>query len=340
VPVTIYDVAKKAGVGIGTVSRVLNHSPYVRQSTRERVEAAMHDLNYHPNSIAQRMAFGKTLTIGVITPFFTRPAFVERLRGIEASVAESAYDLIVFNVETPAKRDAYFRSVPLSQRVDGLIVISLPPTDADVKRFRQADIPTVLVDTSHPELSQIVVDDVAGGRMATQHLIQLGHRRIAYLSDPLNDPLISPFRFTSSLYRYQGYRQALKEADIPFSPEYHQAAEHGRFQAKMLTHKLLALPNPPTAIFAASDTQAMGALEAAREAIVKVPEELSIIGFDDIEIAAYLRLSTIRQPLYESGLRAVELLLSCLENRENRPQQIDLSLELIQRGTTAPPGKA
>ncbi len=336
-PVTIYDVARKAGVGIATVSRVINNSPNVRPSTRERVEAAMRALDYHPNPIAQRMAFGKTLTIGVITPFFTRPAFVERLRGIEASVAESEYDLIVYNVETPEKRDAYFRSVPTSQRVDGLIIISLPPTDADVERFLKSKVPTVLVDTAHPALSRIVIDDVAGGRMATQHLIDLGHHKIAYLSDPLNDPLVSPFRFTSSLYRYQGYRQALEAAGIPFRPEYHQAAEHSRYQAKVLAHKLLSLPDPPTAIFAASDTQAMGALEAVHEAGLQVPEDVSIVGFDDIEIAAYLHLTTIRQPLYEMGLRAVELLLSCLQNPRSEPQEIVLPLELVVRGTTAPP---
>lgn len=336
-PATIYHVAKKAGVGIATVSRVLNNSANVRSSTRERVEAAMRALDYHPNPIAQRMAFGKTLTIGVITPFFTRPAFVERLRGIEASVAESEYDLIVYNVETSEKRDAYFRSVPTGQRVDGLIIISLPPTNADVERFLKSKVSTVLVDTSHSALNRIIIDDAAGGRMATQHLIQLGHRKIAYLSDPLNDPLVSPFRFTSSLYRYQGYRQALEEAGIPFRSEYHQAAEHSRYQARLLAHKLLSLPDPPTAIFAASDTQAMGALEAAHEAGLKVPEDISIIGFDDIEIATYLHLTTIRQPLYETGLRAVELLLFCLEHPGSQPQEIVLPLELVVRETTAPP---
>ncbi len=336
-PITIYDVAKKAGVGIGTVSRVLNDSPKVRITTRNRVMAAIQELHYHPNPMAQRMAYGKTLAIGVITRFFTRPSFVERLRGIEASVAESEYDLIVYNVETLAKRERYFRTVPMSHRVDGLIIICLPPTDADVERFIEEKLPTVLVDTYHPNLSRVVVDDVSGGRMATQYLISLGHRKIAYLSDPLNDPLASPFRFTSSLYRYQGYRQALEEAEIPFVPRYHQAAEHSLYQAKVLAHRLLSLPDPPTAIFAASDTQAMGALEAAREKGIRVPEELSVIGFDDIEIAAYLRLTTIRQPLYESGLRSVEILLSHLDRPQEQPRQVNLALELVIRDTTAPP---
>ncbi|HIQ04573.1 MAG TPA: LacI family transcriptional regulator [Anaerolineae bacterium] len=332
-PATIYEVAKQAGVGIGTVSRVLNNSPNVRSETRQRVLAAMQELDYQPNPIARRMGLRKTLTIGVIAPFFTRPSFVERLRGVEAAVAESEYDLIVYNVETPAKRDAYFRQVPRSHRVDGLIIISLSPSDADVERFTRSGTPTVLVDTYHPALSRVVVDDVAGGWMATQHLIELGHRKIAYLSDPL----INPFNFTPCRDRFQGYRQALREAGILFKAEYHQAGEHSRYQAKVLAHQLLDLPDPPTAIFAASDTQAMGVLEAARERGLRVPQDLSVVGFDDIEMAEYLNLTTIRQPLYESGLRGVEMLLESISTPGTVPTHVELPLELVVRGTTVSP---
>jgi LacI family transcriptional regulator len=330
---TIYDVARHAGVGIGTVSRVLNHSPQVSEATRQKVLAAIEELNYRPSPIAQRLSLRKTFTIGVITPFFTRPAFVERLRGVEAALTESEYDLVLFNVETTDKRDACFRELPTSQRFDGLLIIALPPTDEDVAHFHQAGIPVVLIDAYHPALSHVVIDDVEGGYTATKHLVELGHTRISYISDPLE----SPFRFTSSLHRYQGYRQALDEAGIPFRPEYHRWAEHGEEQARDMARCLLALNEPPTAIFAASDTQAMGVIQAARDADLRIPEDLSVIGYDDIQAAKYMGLTTVRQLLFESGQRGVELLLKTLENPETELVHEVLPTELIVRGTTAPP---
>ncbi len=328
--VTIYDVAKRAGVGIGTVSRVLNGSPQVREETRQRVLAAIEELNYRPSPIAQRLSLRKTLTIAVIAPFFTRPAFVERLRGVEATIAESEYDLIVYNVETTAKRDACFHEVPLSHKVDGVLIISLSPSDEDVARWEAADVPIVLIDAHHPALSRVVVNDMAGGYMATQHLIELGHRKIAYISDPL----VNPFNFTSSRDRYQGYRQALADHDLPFRPEYHQAGEHGRAQARALAHRLLDLDDPPTAIFAASDTQAMGVLEALRERGLRAPDDVAVIGYDDIEVAEYLGLSTIRQPFFESGVIGVELLLKRIDDPAQPPQRVELPVELVARQTT------
>jgi DNA-binding LacI/PurR family transcriptional regulator len=331
---TIYDVAKHAGVGVGTVSRVLNDSPRVSEATRQKVLAAIEKLNYRPSPIAQRLSLRKTFTIGVITPFFTRPAFVERLRGVEAALTESEYDLVLYNVETTDKRDACFRELPTSQRFDGLLIIALRPTDEDVVRFHQAGIPVVLlVDAYHSALGCVVTDDVKGGYMATQHLIELGHTRIAYISDPLE----SPFHFTSSLHRYQGYRQALDEAGIPFRPEYHRWAEHGEEQARDMACHVLNLDEPPTAIFAASDTQAMGVIQAARDADLRVPESLSVIGYDDIQAAEYMELTTVRQLLFESGQQGVKLLLETLEDPETEPVHEVLPTELIVRGTTAPP---
>ncbi len=331
---TIYDVAEHAGVGIGTVSRVLNNSPNVRPQTRERVLAAIEELQYRPSPIARRLSLRKTLTIGVIAPFFTRPSVVERLRGVEAAVAESEYDLIVYNVETPDKRDVYFREVPQRRRIDGLIIISLAPTDEDVRYFVDAGMPTVLVDAHHPQLNRIVVDDVEGGRLATQHLIELGHHKIGYISDPLDDP----FNFTSSRDRYLGYRQALEQAGISPRSDYHLQGEHGHFQAKVMAGQLLDLDDPPTAIFAASDTQAFGVLEALRERGLRAPDDVAVIGYDDIELADYMGLTTIRQPLYESGLRGFELLLETLEQPEKTPVAVQLPVMLVERHTSKPIG--
>ncbi len=333
--VTIRDVARRAGVGVGTVSRVLNDNPAVSAATREKVMAVINELNYVPNPIARRLSLGKALAVAVIVPFFTRPVFVERLRGIEHALAESEYDLILFNVETTAKRDEYFRSIPRRELlVDGLLIISLSPHDSDMDRFLQAEIPTVLVDAYHPRLNRIVIDDVAGGYMATHHLLDLGHHKIGYISDRLDNP----FNFTSSRDRYKGYRQALAEADIPFYPEYHAQGEHSQRWARELAHTLLSLPDPPTAIFAASDTQAIGVLQAAQEAGLSVPRDLSVIGYDDIEVAEYLHLTTVQQPSFVLGGEGVELLLDTMAHPSSLPKEVLMPVELVVRGTTSPPG--
>ena len=159
---TIRDVAKRAGVGLGTVSRVINDSPQVSEATRERVQTAIAALNFVPNPTARRLSLGKTLTIAVIVPWFTRPAEVERLRGVENTLAESDYDLVLYNVETPEKRDAYFRDVTRSERADGVLIISLSPRDDDVERLARSTVPIVLVDANHPSLkslNRVITDD-------------------------------------------------------------------------------------------------------------------------------------------------------------------------------------
>ena len=330
---TIRDVAKQAGVGVGTVSRVLNNSTSVSESTRQKVMAAIKILDYSPSLLARRLSLGKTLTIGVILPFFTNPSYTERLRGILSVLSESEYDMILYNVEDIERRNAYFTTVPKREQVDGLLIITLTPDDQEVSRFVKANVPSVLIDSYHPELSRVIVDDFAGAYEATKHLIQLGHRKIGHIGDYLENK----FNFRPVQERFLGYYQALEEADIPYRPEYQRQGPHSREDAQHMTHELLNLPDPPTAIFAYSDTQAYGVLEAARERQLQVPQELSVIGFDDIEVSSYLHLTTIRQPLFESGVAGGQLLLDMLRRENNKVQEIILPTELIVRKTTAPP---
>lgn len=334
--VTIRDVAREAGVSPGTVSRVLNNSPLISEATRLRVLEVVEQMGYTPNLIARRLSTGKTLTIAVIAPFFTRPAFVERLNGVVSTLAQSQYDVVLYNVQTPEQRDTYFRDVPRRERADGVLIMSLPPTDEAARWLQDASLPIVLIDSSHPtldSLSQVVTDDFAGGRAATEHLLALGHRAIGFIGDPQ----VSPFNFVSSKRRYLGYRAALESAGIAFQPAYYQEDQHGRFEARRMTHQLLKLPQRPTAVFAASDTQAMGALQAAADWGLNVPQDLSVIGYDDIEVAEYLGLTTIRQLLFESGQRGVELLLERLENPQLPPVHEVLASELVVRRSTAAP---
>lgn len=331
VPVTIYDVAKQANVGVGTVSRVLNQSTRVRAETRQRVLDVIETLDFHPSPLAQRLSRRKTLSIGVIAVYFTRPSVVERLRGIEAVLAASPYDLIVYNVETPTRRDDVFRAT--AGRVDGLLVISLTPGDDDIARWQSTQTPFVLIDTEHPAAPRIVIDNVHGGYLATKHLLELGHRRIGFVGDPLH----TAFNFTSSRDRLYGMERALADYGLSLAPAYVQNGEHNQETAKDLAQQLLKMPNPPTAIFAASDTQALGVMQAARELGLRIPEDLSVIGFDDIEVAEYINLTTIRQPLFTSGRNGIHMLLQTLQTIPGEPPREELAVDLIIRHTTAPP---
>ena len=328
---TIRDVAKYASVSVATVSRVLNNSPAVREDTRRRVLEAIKALDYSPNPIARKLSKGLTHTIAVVLPLFTLPSFVERLRGVHQELADNDYDLVLYSVETLEQRDAFLNRLSSPSRVDGLILMSLPPADEQVSRLVRSGVPTVLVDARHPKLPHIVVDDEAGGYMATCHLISLGHRRIAYLSDYLDTPFHPSMR-----QRYEGYRRALKAAGVPFQEQYHVWDAHGRNEARKLAIRLLSLAEPPTAIFAASDTQAIGVLDAALEMGIHVPRDLSVIGFDGIRDAEYLKLTTVEQPLYDSGVLGATTLLSLLRDDEKEiPLEIILPLKLLERNTTA-----
>jgi len=332
-PARIADVAAHAGVGIATVSRVLNGRANVADATRERVLEAIRVLDYRPSSVARNLSLKRTLVIGVVMPFLTEASPIERVRGIVTALAASPYDLALFDVESADRQRRAFRLLADAHRTDGLLVLSLIPPDEEVRRLRLEGIPCILVDARHDELPSVVIDDVAGGRLATQYLIELGHRRIAFVGDKPPDP----FRFLSSRDRTEGYESALAEAAIPLRPEYVREGTQSRHVARSVAEELLRLPERPTAIFAASDVQALGVLEAARGLRIDVPGELSVIGFDDIEIASYVGLTTIRQPLFESGRRGAELLLQALAGEPPAVRVETMSLDLVVRGTTRPP---
>jgi len=327
--ITIRDVAKHAGVGIATVSRVLNNNPSVSEETRQRVLQVIEELNYTPNPIARRLSTGRTWTIGALVPFFTLPEFVKQLQGIQHALSESGYDLVLFNIESLVQRDKYFLDLTQNNRVDGLILLSLSLNDTQVAAFREAEIPIVLVDGYHPQASQVMVDHTLGGKMATQYLIERGHRKIGFVSNKLDDP----FHFIAPRQRFQGYRNALDAAGIPFDEAYCRHDNPGRERARAMGRSILSQEDRPTAIFAASDTQAIGVMEAARALGLHVPEDLSVIGYGDLRDAEYLSLTTIHQPLFESGMEAVNLLLELIEDPPASPRVIELPLSLVERST-------
>lgn len=327
---TIYDVAKLAGVSITTVSRMLNAPNKVNPETRDRILAAIDQLEFVPKAEARARALQQTGRIGVITPFFTAPSFVQRLRGIASALSKELYELVIYTVESAEHLENYFASLPLTGNLDGLIIMSLPVSDANVRRLTTNNIPTVLIEYPHPKLSSVVIDDVMGGRMAVEYLVHKGHQRIAFLGDSdLPEYAIHPVSL-----RLAGFRKAMEAAGLPVPENFVRLAAYTQEQTRLTAAELLNLPEPPTAIFAATDFQALGVLKAARQMKIEVPEQLAVVGFDDLDWAEFADLTTIRQHLDESGRLAVELLISTIENTARPIRHVNLPLQLIERLTT------
>jgi LacI family transcriptional regulator len=330
---TIYDVSERAGVSIATVSRVLNSPDRVNEETRARVIAAIDDLGFVPKFDALARARKHIGRIGVLTPFFTADSFVDRLRGVVAALAGLPYEPVIYDVASAAQRDGYLTKLALTHRVDGLIVIGLPFDDATVRRLLKHQLATVqIVPLSQPisrTITSIVHDDAAGGRMAAEYLLTRGHRRLGFIGDAD----VPDFTGVAGDQKLDSFRQTLALAGVALPDAYVGLAPFGMEHARQQAHRLLDLPNPPTAIFAGSDTQAIGVISAARERGLSVPDDLAIMGFDDIEIAEFIGLTTIRQQLKESGRLAVELVVAQLTEDAHPPQQVNLPFTLIQRRT-------
>ncbi len=330
---TIYDVAKEAGVGIGTVSRVLNASEQVNPDTRARVLAAIDTLGFVPKFEALARARKQVGRIGVLTPFFTSDSFVDRLRGVVATLNAHPYELVVYDVASEAQRDGYLTNLALTHRVDGLIVIGLPFDSATALRLLSNNLPTVVIlpasDVVHPSLTRIIHDDALGGEMAAEYLLARGYSRLGFIGD--TD--IPAFTGTIGDHKLGRFRETLARAGVALPDRYVGLAPFGMEPARQQADRLLSLPDPPTAIFAGSDTQALGVVRAARERGLQVPGDVAVMGFDDIEHAEAFGLTTIDQQLKESGRRAVEELLALLDDPERAPQQIDLPFSLKARVT-------
>jgi DNA-binding LacI/PurR family transcriptional regulator len=327
--VTVYEVAENAKVSIATVSRVLNSPEKVNEATRARVLATIDRLGFVPKAEAAARARKDHGRIGVLAPFFTLPSFVERLRGVANALDDSPYELAIYNVDSSERRDGYLATLPVTRRLDGLIIMALPFDQTTALRLANHPLETVLIEFSQESFSSIRIDDRVGGQMAAEYLLQKKHRRCAFVGD--TD--LPDFAIHTSDWRLEGYREALAGAGVTLPDEYVALAPHSRENARLSAHRLLDLPEPPTAIFAASDNQALGVLKAARERRLSVPKELAVMGFDDVDIADYVGLTTIRQPLEESGRVAVDLLLARLVDPSRPPQHITLPLTLVRRET-------
>jgi DNA-binding LacI/PurR family transcriptional regulator len=326
---TIYDVAKLAGVSITTVSRMLNDSTKVNPETRKRILASIEQLSFIPKAEARARAKQKNGRIGVITPFFTAPSFIQRLRGIAVALSPLNYELVIYTVESADQLQSYISTLPLTGNLDGLIILSLEIGNDEAQWLVNHHLPTVLIEFPHPNLNCVEIDNVEGGRLAANYLLKKGHRRIAYLGDTdLPEYAIHPVSL-----RLSGFRQGLLNSGISLPDIFVRLAPYTQEQTRLVAKELLALSEPPTAIFAATDFQALGVLKAARQLNVKVPEQLAILGFDDLDMAEYEDLTTISQHLDESGKLAVEILCMQMDSSSPLPRHIQIPLNIIERQT-------
>jgi Transcriptional regulators len=330
---TIQDVAHRANVAVGTVSRVINDTPGVKLATRQRVLAAIHELDYSPDPIARSMTSKRTGSIGVVVPYFTRPFFSEILETVEIAITQTGREFVLYNVRSHDQSEEYFRILSKQRKVDGLLIISIYPDDAAVAGFRRFGLPTVLVDAYHPLLPSFVVDNIEGAARVVRYLVACGHRRIGFINGISEGHLRN-----SATERLIGLQRAYHEMGIPFDPQFVLASGWNRQGGREAALQLLGRADRPTAIFAASDLQAVGVLEAAKILHIAVPADLSLVGYDGIELSEIMELSTIQQPIREMGHRGIQKLFEQIENAPDGESVAELILmkpELVIRHTSS-----
>lgn len=325
------DVAEQAGVSVTTVSHVINNSRPVSPETRLRVEQALQVLGYQPNVLARSLRRGKTNTIGVILPDNANPYFAEVVRGIEDASFSQGYSVILCNSDNDLAKERLYTNVLIEKQVDGIIFVAAGISDENIQNLSSRGVPAVLVDRQVPgvQLDSVVADNLDGGIMATRHLLDLGHTSIACIAGPQGVP--------SSKERVAGFLQALEAADLEAGPD--QVVE-GDFQYQggyEAAQQLSQADSPPTAIFACNDLMAIGAYRYAHENKLPIPQDISIIGFDDIHLASYTNppLTTVRQSKAEMGSKAADLLIERIGNRKLSPRQEIIPVQLVVRSSTA-----
>lgn len=324
---TIYDLAKEAQVSYSTVSRTLSGYEFVKDSTRERVLAAAQKLGYVPNWQARSLAGGASNLIGVLVPSLGNDYIVQILHGIDEALTQSDYNLILYTTNRHQGKEATYAGTIMSGGADGLLLVAPLITDPYLETLREQNFPYVLIDQQEEMGRSIVVNTTnwQGAYDATEYLIGLGHHRIGFLAG-------LP-QLTSAIERLAGYKAALSDHDISFRDEYVVQGDFREQTGYEATHKLLCLAEVPTAIFAANDFSALGAIEALRECNVRIPEDISVLGFDDIPQAAvaHPKLTTVHQPLLQMGYEAAMALLEYLKDPSPNIRQITLETELVIR---------
>ncbi|WP_411698250.1 LacI family DNA-binding transcriptional regulator [Conyzicola sp.] len=332
----INEVALLAGVSTATVSRALSGNGHVSDSTKSRVKAAAFELGYVVSSNASSLATGRTKNVGVVIPFLNRWFFSSVVEGAEQSLLSHGYDLTLYNLSGSGdERRSVFEHFLLRKRVDAVIAVSLELTASEVGSLLDMNKPIVGVGGPLPGMQTLSIDDVRVARLATEHLLSLGHRSIGHIGG--NDDVEMDFHLPTN--RRVGYEAALGAHGVPVDPELFVEADFTLQGGYRAAKRLLGSPRTrPTAIFAASDEMAIGTILAARDLGLSVPGDVSVIGVDDHELAEFFGLSTVAQYPAEQGRRAVEILMDQLHPARRTPaENFPLRFELIVRSSTAAP---
>ena len=329
---TLQDVAKLAGVSPMTVSRVINDSGYVNKKTRERVERAIAELDYVPNALARSLRFKQTKTLALVISDITNPFFTTIARGVEDIASEQGFSVIFCNTDESRDKETEYLNVVIQKQVDGVLLVPAYSSQESIKFLQDCGVPFVVLDRRVPGLDVDIVrcDSELGAYQITRHLLDLGHRRIAALSGARE--------VTTAVDRIAGYRRALAEAGLEAQAiEYYgdYTAQSGYELAKHVLETA-----QPTALFCGNNFIVIGALRAVREANLRVPEDISLVAFDDLldVIGFESSLTVVRQPAYEIGRRATSLLLDRLSGKQlGDPQEIILPTQLIIRQSSTAP---
>jgi LacI family transcriptional regulator len=326
------DVARLAGVSTSTVSHVINKNRFVSDPIRDKVQAAIKQLNYAPSALARSLKLNQTRTIGMLVTASSNPFYAEVVRGVERSCYERGYSLILCNTEGDIDRMSRSIETLMQKRVDGLLLMC---TESHYP-FQDIlccypSLPIIMMDWAPFEGANDVIQDnsLLGGEMATSYLISRGYTRIACIAGPPDK--------TPAKERLDGYRQAMDRAGLPVLSGYEVFSDFEFGGGLVAMKQLLALPEPPEAVFTSNDAMAVGVYQALHQAGLSIPQDMAVIGYDDIEIAQYMTppLTTIHQPKDDLGELAIDTLIHRLNNPEVEPQVLILTPELIERGSVA-----
>lgn len=328
---TIIEIAKQSGVSRSTVSRVINDDPNVNPTTRQRVRSVMQRLNFQPNAAARGLAAGKTRILGLVIPMgvsalFTDPYFPQIIQGITAACNQHDYSTMLWLAEPEYERRT-IQQIVSAGLIDGVIVASALTDDAVIEALRIRHIPFVLVGRHpvHTDLTYVDVDNRMSSRDAVLHLLRLGHKRVATISGPLN--------MIGGMDRLAGYKDALKSRGLRADEKLIAEGDFTEVSGYNAMQQLL--PQTPDAVFVASDTMALGAMRALREAGKKIPQDIALVGYDDMPFAAHTDppLTSVRQPIHRAGFVAAETLMDLIQERDAAPRRVILPTELVIRGT-------
>jgi LacI family transcriptional regulator, repressor for deo operon, udp, cdd, tsx, nupC, and nupG len=334
---SIVDVAHRAGVSVATVSRALRDMPNVSQATRARVLRAAQELQYTASPLASGLVTGRVRAVGVILPYAGRWFFAEVVRGIEEALRDEGYDLVLHVLADARRREEFFSSLPVRRRVDAVIMVALPLNEAEVDLLRSLGLPMACVAEPTLGVHGDRIDNVAAARLAVQHLLNLGHRRIACIGGDLD----GPERFSVPGLRTDGFREALADAGIPVQPGWERDGHFTARGGELAMTALLSLPGGrPTAVFCQSDEMAFGALRALRRSGLRCPDDVSVVGLDDHELAEIFDVTTVSQPVAAQGASAVRWVVRALQEEDDGspglPDVVIHSARLVLRGSTGP----